>query len=269
MDPKYWHESLMTALLEMWKKVATFIPNVLGAVSVLLVGFLISLFLRYASSFLLRKLGLDKLGEKTNIHSGLRRLSLSSNLSDLFGQAIFWIFILLFFSTAVETLGLETFSKALSSLVAYLPKVLAAGAIVVFGMWLAGSLRDLIFRTSDRMGSQYAKVLSNTVYSVFIVFIVVLAIGQLDFETELLNKTIEIILITVGGALLLMFGLGAKNIAENVISGIYLKESYNPGDKVSFDEESGELEVIGTIATRIKLEAGNTMEVPNSQFAND
>ncbi|OVE75525.1 hypothetical protein BVX98_07355 [bacterium F11] len=267
MNPKYWTETLTTSLLEMWKKVATFLPNVVGAVAVLIIGLLISLLLKRISTFLVKKVGLDKLGEKTNIHSGLRKLNISLNLSDIIGKVVFWTFLLLFFSSSVETMGLTTFSKALSSIVAYLPKAFAAGCIAIFGLWLAGSLRDLVFKTSDRMGSQYAKVLSNTIYSVLIVFVVVLAIGQLEFETALLNNIVQIVLMTIGGALLLMFGLGAKNVAGNVISGIYLKESYKIGDKVSFDNNVGELEIIGTITTRIKLKNGNTLELPNTKFA--
>ena len=58
MELDLWTQSLVTAMTALWTKVANFIPNLFGALVVLLLGFVVAKLLDTLLSKLLAKLGL-------------------------------------------------------------------------------------------------------------------------------------------------------------------------------------------------------------------
>ncbi len=59
-----------------------------------------------------------------------------------------------------------------------------------------------------------------------IIISISVAISQLEVKTDLLNHVIVIVLITVGLAVALAMGLGSREIAGQILAGIYVRELY-------------------------------------------
>jgi small-conductance mechanosensitive channel len=116
------------------------------------------------------------------------------------------------------------------------------------------------------MGVEYAKAASQLAYGVLLVMIASLAIGQLQIETALLNRVIEITLIAVGAALAISLGFGTRDVARNVVAGVYARDSFKVGASITLGETRGTVEAVTAVNTRIRTTAGDTVYIPNAQL---
>ena len=253
-------------LSQIWERIVAFVPNFFTALVILLVGYIISKIVMKVTSSLLGKIGFDKLCEKVGLTSGVESAGIVLQPSKIIGKIVFWLIMLTFMVSGAETLGLDKVSQAMDAFVSYLPKVLSAAIIAFIGVLVAQFIRDLIHSASESIGIEYGKALSNLAYGALMVIILILAIGQLEIETTLLNRVVEIVLMAMGIAIALSLGLGGRNVAGNIVSGVYIREMFEGGESVDVDGERGTLEEIGTVATRIRKENGETVQVSNSRL---
>ncbi len=96
-----------------------------------------------------------------------------------------------------------------------------------------------------------------------IIIAISVAIGQLEVKTELLNYVIAIVLTAVALAVALALGLGSRELVSQILAGIYVRELYEVGQRVSLPELEGQIEEIGTVKTLLLTDAGEIVSVPN------
>ena len=82
-------------------------------------------------------------------------------------------------------------------------------------------------------------------------------------KTELLNNVIAIVLISVGAAVALALGLGSRDIAGQILAGIYVRELYAVGQQIQIGEIEGQIEEIGTVKTTLLTDEGELVSLSN------
>jgi small-conductance mechanosensitive channel len=266
MRPEQLKDIMVAATANPWAKIVAFIPNVLGMLVILIVGYLVAKGLQRLGTVVLQRIGFDKLSSRVGLPTILDQAGIRATASEILGQLVFWLFMLTFLISAAETLGLGNVSQTIDAFVRYLPNVIGAVVIFIVGLTLAHFVRDLVRSGAEGLGVDYAKGLSNLAYGALIVVVGSLAVGQLQIETVLFNRVVEIVLIATGAALALALGLGTRDIAKHVVSGVYIRELYKPGTNLSVGEDSGSLQDVGTVITRIKTPEGRTIYIPNGQL---
>lgn len=85
-------------------------------------------------------------------------------------------------------------------------------------------------------------------------------------KTDLLNHVIVIGLITVGLAVALAMGLGSREIAGQILAGIYVRELYQVGQQVRIGEVEGLIEEIGTVKTTLLTDEGELVSLSNREL---
>ncbi len=261
-------QTVVGPMMALWTKLAGFIPNILAAIAILVGGYFLAKLAAVAISKLLRKVEIDRLSEKTGIAQILERGGIQANMSHIVGQMIFWLLMLLFLMSAVEALGLVRVSATVDDFVLYLPKVLGAVLVIVVGLVIAHFVRATVRSAAEGVGLDYAKGLGTLVYSVLIVIIATLAIGQLEIETTLLNNAISIILIAFAASVGLSLGLGTRDIAGNIIAGVYARDLYKPGATIQFGDIKGKIIEVGTTKTVIQTQGKKRVTVANRDLIN-
>ena len=99
-----------------------------------------------------------------------------------------------------------------------------------------------------------------------IIISISVAIGQLEIKTDLLNNVIAIVLISIGLAIALALGLGSRDIAQQILSGIYVRELFEVGQTVRVGDVEGQIEAIGTVKTVLLTESGELVSLANRQL---
>jgi small-conductance mechanosensitive channel len=260
-DP--WTQSLLNAMGNMWASVGAFIPRFFGALIVVLLGFVVAKLLDTLLSKLLAKIGLDRLMAGTGLSKLLGRVGLQVPVSTLIGKIVYWFVLLIFLVSAAESLGLERVSVTLDLFAMYLPKVFAAALVLLAGVLLAQLAAGLLRGAAEGVGLEYANSLGRIAQALVIVISISVAIGQLEIKTDLLNYVIAIVLITIGLAMALAMGLGSRDIARQILSGIYVREIYQVGQQVNVAGIEGQIEEIGTVKTLILTDSGELVSLAN------
>lgn len=258
-----WTQSLVGAMSALWQKIAAFIPNLIGALVVVVVGFVVARLLDALLSKLLAKLGLDRLMQGTGLSKMMARVGIKVPASTLIGRIIYWFVLLVFLVSALESLGLERISATLDTLALYVPKVFAAALVLVAGILLAQLLNSVVSGAAEGVGIDYAGALGRLSQGLVIIISVSVAIGQLEIKAELLNYVIAIILLSIGIAVALAIGFGCRGIAAQIIAGIYVRELYELGQTVAIDGVEGTIEEIGTVKTILQTPAGELVYLAN------
>lgn len=261
LDP--WTQSLVAAMTALWTKVANFIPNLFGALVVVVLGFLVAKLLDTLLSKLLAKFGLDRLMAGTGLTKLLGRGGLKMPISTLIGKIVYWFVLLIFLVSAAESLGLQRVSATLDMLALYLPKVFGAALVLLVGVLLAQLVNGVVRGAAEGVGLDYAGSLGRVAQWLVIVISISVAISQLEVKTDLLNHVIVIVLITVGLAAALAMGLGSREIASQILAGIYVREMFQVGQQVQIGEVEGQIEEIGTVKTTLLTDDGELVSMSN------
>ncbi|VXC45663.1 mechanosensitive ion channel family protein [Pseudomonas sp. 8O] len=261
LDP--WTQSLISAMTALWTKVAGFIPNLFVALVLVLLGFVVAKLLDTLLSKLLGKVGLDRLMTGTGLTKLLARVGIHAPVSTLIGKIVYWFVLLIFLVSAAESLGLQRVSATLDVLALYLPKVFGAALVLLAGVLLAQLVSSLVRGAAEGVGLEYANGLGRVAQGLVIIISISVAIGQLEIKTDLLNNVIAIVLISVGLAVALALGLGSRDIASQILAGIYVRELYQVGQQVQVGEVEGQIEEIGTVKTILLTDTGELVSVAN------
>ncbi|PBP92377.1 transporter [Pseudomonas syringae] len=263
MELNLWTQSLLAAMTALWTKVANFIPNLFGALVVVLLGFVVAKLLDSLLSKLLAKLGLDRLVGGTGLTKIIGRAGVKVPVSTLIGKVVYWFVLLIFLVSAAESLGLQRVSATLDMLALYLPKVFGAALVLLVGVLLAQLVNGLVRGAAEGVGIDYSAGLGRIAQGLVIIISISVAISQLEVKTDLLNHVIVIALITVGLTVALALGLGSREIAGQIIAGIYVRELFQVGQQVQIGDTEGQIEEIGTVKTTLLTDEGELVSFSN------
>ncbi|MEK1942576.1 MAG: mechanosensitive ion channel domain-containing protein [Pseudomonas sp.] len=263
MELDLWTQSLKEAMAALWTKVAVFIPNLFVALILVLLGFVVAKLLDTLLSKLLGKVGLDRLMAGTGLTKLIGRAGIQVPVSALIGKIVYWFVLLVFLVSAAESLGLQRVSATLDVLALYLPKVFGAALVLVIGILLAQLVSGLVRSAADGVGLDYANGLARVAQGLVIILSISVAIGQLEVKTDLLNNVIAIVLISVGLAVALALGLGSRDIAAQILAGIYVRELYEVGQQLKVGDVEGQIEEIGTVKTTLLTDDGELVSLAN------
>jgi small-conductance mechanosensitive channel len=264
MNYERWAEALNRSVELLVEKTSGYLPNLIGAVALLVGGWILARVLRVACARLIG--GLDNLVRRHGMERWLIRVGLERPASDLIGSIVYWLVFLIFFAAATETLGLPVVATWLGGVSTYLPRVLVAVLILLAG-FLAGSLaRDAIATAASAAGIAYGVLLGRVVYIAILLIAIVTGIDQIGIESRFLTATITIVIGSIVGAAALAFGLGARTAVSNIIATHYLRQIYRVGHVVKIGDAQGKISEITNTAVIIE-NANGRLVVPAKTFS--
>ncbi len=259
-------------VLDSLKKILTdildFIPRFINGLIILIIGYLISILVRWIVKFVLRSIRLDQLAERAGIRTILNGLGVKSPLPELFAQIVFFFLILSFATAAVRLMGLVAVAELLESVLRFIPKAISAALLIIFGSMLARFLGNTISAVAESVNINYGNALGKIIEYTIVTFAAVLAISTLGVDTTLLTSSLTIIVAAVGLAIALTFGLGSREAAKNVIAGYYVRLRLRSGQKVTINQYSGVVRSTAGAYTVLEVagESGqlDSISVPNA-----
>lgn len=263
-DPELWTRSLreIVAIMAAW------LPRLAAALVWLFLGWVIAWLVQFILAGLLRRIGLDKLLERAGAAQFLKNAGFDPSVSKLIARLIYWLVLLIFILAATESLGLSRVVETLGGLVRYLPNVLAAVLILLFGGLLARVVGDAVGGLTTQAGVGTGPLLGQLVRYALLAFVAILALEQLQVQTTLLIAAAIAIIAATALTLALSFGLGNRELARNILAGFHAKDAFKIGQQLVLKNRSGRLVRIGTVKTVIETDAG-LLSLPNSVLTDE
>ena len=265
-----WFEAVSGSLAALLEEIAAFIPSLFAALVILLVGYFISRVLRFAVYAVLNKVGLDKLAKATGIDQQLAKFGKDVSVSSTLAMLVFWITFLVFIVTAADSLGLSQLGETMDQFLRFIPKIIAATLILLFGLAAANLIKNAIFNAAKAAEFDFARPLSKAAYGLVAILTLSLTINQLDIDTVLLDTIIAIALATLGVGTAISLGLGSREASQNIIYSLYISDTVKIGDTVTTkDGIKGEVVEITAVVTIIRTSDESLKVIDNKVFWTD
>lgn len=207
----------LASLTSFWTQLASFVPQLLAAMVLLFVGWILANLARTGVVKLLDLLRFNSLAEKTGIEAFLKQGHLDISLGRIIANLVYWVIIFIVIVTVANSLGLHMVAELFNKIVLYIPNLIVAILVLVFGVLVARFINRLVFAYLNNMGVQGSLTISTLAEYAVIIFVVFVALEQLDIGTTLLTAAFQIGFGAVGLAFALAFGLGGREWAAGVI----------------------------------------------------
>ena len=206
------------SLLTLWSGVAGFVPRLVAALIVFLIGWLIAIALGKVAWHLIKLIQLDRALESTGFKMVWERSGRKLDTPLFFYELVKWFFIVVFLMAATNILGLDDVTTFLQRVVNYIPHVFVAAIILIAGVLVARFLGHAV-HGSARAGQLGSGAYLSTVARWSVMVVAVLAdLEQLQIADYILKTAETGVIVAAALAIGLAFGLGGKNHAEEVIA---------------------------------------------------
>ncbi|PIQ84757.1 MAG: hypothetical protein COV75_00515 [Candidatus Omnitrophica bacterium CG11_big_fil_rev_8_21_14_0_20_63_9] len=192
-------------------QLAAFLPRLLGALLLFLIGWVIAKVLEQLIVKILKAVPIDKLADQVQLTSVLSRGGIKHRLSELIGMIFYWLVMLTVVTVVFNALDLTQAAQLFQSAVTYVPNIIAALLIVIFGMFVASFLGTTVRTAASNAGILQAHLLGQLVQSVVVIFAAVAALRQL--QIPFFQEALLIVLAGFSLGAALAFGLGCKDLA--------------------------------------------------------
>lgn len=213
-----WKDALSNSSSNVLDRIVNFLPNLLGAVIVLVVGWLLAVLLEKLLNRVLKLIGLQKLFELVKIEAIVKKAKFKLDTSGIIAAFVKWVILVITFLAAADVLGLHQVADFFAVILGYVPNVIAAVAILLIGAVLAHFLSDVVRGATEAGGLIYSSFLSKLTSWAIWIFAVLAVLVQLGIAHDLIRTLFTglVALIALAGGL--AFGLGGQEAAKRLIS---------------------------------------------------
>lgn len=220
-------EKISSVLLESYEtffnKLADFLPSLIGALLILILGWIIAKLIKTASIKLLKLIKLDVVTEKAKIDQFLKDGGSNKSAIDIIGGIIYWLIMLIVILSGLDALGLGVASELFNQIILYIPNVIVAVLALIFGVFLAGFISQVVSTYLANVGVSNPNAIGAIAKYAIILFVISLSLTQLSIGEELVTNAFLLLFGAVCLALGLAFGLGGKEWAASVIKNMTKK----------------------------------------------
>ena len=222
--PTTWGDSVFLAISNAFNTLLGAIPLVIGALLILLIGWILSGFAARIVTGLLRNAGADRLFAQ---HGGAVYGPQSANVqpSVIGGEVVKWLIRFVFIVAAANTLGMTQVSELLNQVLLWIPNLIVALVILLLAPLLARFVRGLIQVGAGEMGFSNASFLGWLAEVAIVAFAVIIAIKQVGIAGDLVNILFMGVVAALAIAFGLAFGLGGREVAAELTRSWYTSSS--------------------------------------------
>lgn len=212
-----WYTITIQALQDLWQGILGFIPTLLGAIVVFVIGWFVALGAGKLVTEVLARLKFNKLFERMGWQGAFEKAKLDVNPSEFLGAIVKWTLVIVFLLASVEILGLIEFAGFLKGILLYIPNVFVAALILVVAAIVADILEKIVVASVEKVIVGFAHLAGMIVKWAIWIFATLAILYQLGvapaFMEILFTGLIAVLVISLG----LAFGLGGKEVAAELL----------------------------------------------------
>jgi small-conductance mechanosensitive channel len=259
-NPGLWLEQVVKELSD---AVFNFLPDLFGAVALLLVGWIGAFILRWLINRFGK--GLDAIMNMVHRWLGHTVARPRWSISSLVGDITFWIMIVWVFSAAAQQLGMVTLANWILGLLGYLPRVAISIFILMIGYLVSEGVRKFIVSLAESSGYQHGLTLGYLASGLVLAFTLLLGLAQLGLDVTVFANIITLAAAALFGGIALAFGIGTGDSVRNVMASHYVRKAYRPGQRLRIQGIEGEILEMTTVDVIIVTSDGEA-RIPARHF---
>ncbi len=208
-----WSAGFLTGLTAGLSRFFGAIPNIIGAVLVLIIGWVVAGILAAIVVRLAWAIHVDTVADRVGANSFLSRSGTKLKTSDVFGEVVKWVIRLVFVEMAAEQLGMPQVSQIINAILAFIPNIIVAAIILGIGAFFGQLLGGLVRGSASEAGLGNANLLGRLTSGAVLAFAIIAALNELNIAPVVVNTLYIGLVAAVSLALGLAFGLGGRDTA--------------------------------------------------------
>jgi small-conductance mechanosensitive channel len=213
-----WADVTVQSFQVLWGGFIGFLPKLLGAIIIFLIGWIIAIGLEKLVDQILKVLRIDSLLEKMGAGRSLEKAGFKINTGQWLGTLVKWFIMIVFLMAATDILGLDKVTTFLTTILYYIPNVIVAVLIILVAVWAAHVLHKIILVSASATNIKAVNLSASLTKWSILLFGFLAALVQLGVAPGLIQTlaTGFVAMLAIAGGV--AFGLGGKEIAAEVLA---------------------------------------------------
>jgi hypothetical protein len=207
---------LLESIRESLHQIGVFVPRLLLAIVIIVVGWLLAKAVRFAVVKALRAINFNVVTEKAGIDEFFREGGSDLDTIRVLGSLAFWLVVLAALMVACNSLDLAYVTDLIGRVVLFVPKVMFAVVIVVFGAYFARFVAGALTTYLRQTHAGEAALIGRLALYAIMVFVIMIALDQMGLG-DIIRQAFLIIIAGIALGLAIAFGLGGQRRAADVI----------------------------------------------------
>ncbi|MDA1324464.1 MAG: mechanosensitive ion channel [Proteobacteria bacterium] len=261
-----WGTPFVNAASGMLQGFLTYLPQLVGAILLLLVGWLVARLVRAITVRLMKGIdrfsGLIRLGD-----TGTGKL-VSESAALITGNVVFWIVVLIFVTSATNLLGMTMFTGWLDKLVAHLPNIVSGILIICAGVVFGNLANQAVSTAASSMQARQRAILARSAQFFTLIILILIGVDQIGIDITVVITILSVAIGALLGGLAIAFSLGARPLVSNLIGARYLNADYRVGERIQIGAYEGTVLEISSVAVILDTEKGR-VTIPAQAFSEE
>ncbi len=216
-----WLDITIESLKGVWEGFIDFMPRLIGALILFIIGWIISVAIGKLIAEVLRKIKFNRIFEKGGWKSALEKAEIKVDASGFIGSIIKWVLMIVFLAASIEILGFVQLTRFLRDVLNYLPNVVVAAFIFVIAVIIADILEKVVRASVEGIKVGYGSVVGVIVKWSIWIFAILAILSQLKIEAAgWIVNLINIAFIGIVAMMAIAFGLGGKEVAAEILQNV-------------------------------------------------
>ncbi len=254
--------SLLKKLTEEVNNLTAILPNLLGALAVLLFGWMASRLISKLLRKLLSRIGIDKLAERLNEIEIVYKSNIKIVPSILLSKVLYYMLMLVVIMAATDVLRMEAVSNLVNDIINYIPSLLMAMLVLAVGILVADAIKNAVFTAAKSLAIPAAGVISSVIFYFIFINVLMMALSQAKLQTGFIESNISIVLAGVVGAFAIGYGFASRNIVASLLSAYYNKEKIKAGDLIRIEGIEGQVIAVDSTSFTVRTDQGRLVVIP-------
>ncbi|MEZ4776441.1 MAG: hypothetical protein R3D00_24915 [Bacteroidia bacterium] len=228
-------------------------PRLVGAIFLLLIGWILAKIISGLIGKLLTRIGIDRLAEKLNTTDSFREMNLTIKPVGIIKGFLYWMILLIFILSATETLGLDILTQQISGLIDYIPQLVTALIILAIGFYISDAVKTVVGNTCKSLGIPAWKFISSGLFYLLLLIVSVTALSQAGIDTSVITSNFSIILGGIILAFAIAYGFAARNVLSSILTSFYTKNNFEVGQIIELEGYKGTIVKLDNVSFTIDI----------------
>jgi hypothetical protein len=212
-----WSDVLSLSFKNLWLGVTSFLPNLIVALVIILLGWGIGVLFGRVVSQIIKAIKIDEALRKAGVENFLNKGGINLNSGNFLGGLVRWFVILVFLVGAFDVLKLSQVTEFLKEILNYLPQVIVAVLILIAAGLVADAMKKIVLSSAMSADISSAGFLATATKWAIWIFAILIALSQVGIAAGFIQTIFTGLVVALSLGLGLAFGLGGQEAAGRVV----------------------------------------------------
>jgi hypothetical protein len=212
-----WSQILSLSFTNLWLGVIGFVPNLIVAIVIVLLGWGIGVLFGRVVSQIIKAIKIDEALRRAGVENFLNKGGLNLNTGNFLGGLVRWFVILVFLVGALDVLHLSQVTLFLKDILNYLPQVVVAVLILIAAGMVSDAMKKVVLSSAMSAEISSAGFLATATKWAIWIFAILVALSQLGIASGFIQTIFTGLVVALSLGLGLAFGLGGQEAAGRVV----------------------------------------------------